>query len=153
MAVTQVRRKKVFYKKALAYLACYCPVPNRMRVFLHKFAGVRFADPYRAFIGYNVFFDIWSDETTVCVGEYVCITSGVRILTHFYDTDKPPHLYYTGSVNIGDKVFIGINAVVAKPVTIGAGAVVAANSLVTRDVPPYSIAIGVPAVVVGKRPQ
>jgi serine O-acetyltransferase len=46
---------------------------------------------------------------------------------------------------IGDDVFIGCNASVLGKVTVGAGARIAANSLVISDVPPGSIAIGVPA--------
>lgn len=46
---------------------------------------------------------------------------------------------------IGNDVWIGMNAIVMRGVTIGAGAVVAANSVVTRDVEPYTIVGGVPA--------
>jgi len=46
---------------------------------------------------------------------------------------------------IGNDVWIGVNCVVLRGVTIGDGAVVAANSVVTRDVPPYAIVGGNPA--------
>jgi serine O-acetyltransferase len=46
---------------------------------------------------------------------------------------------------IGDCVYIETNAVVAGNVLVGDGAVVSANSLVTRDVPPGALACGVPA--------
>ena len=46
---------------------------------------------------------------------------------------------------IGHDVWIGINSVVMRGVKIGNGAVVAANSVVTRDVPPYAIVGGAPA--------
>jgi acetyltransferase-like isoleucine patch superfamily enzyme len=51
-------------------------------------------------------------------------------------------------VIIEDNVWIGNRSVILKGVTIGEGSVVAANSLVTRSIPPYSIAMGVPAKVV-----
>lgn len=51
-------------------------------------------------------------------------------------------------VVIGDNVWIGRNAVVLKGVSIGAGAVVGCNAVVTEDVPPYSIVAGNPARVV-----
>lgn len=41
---------------------------------------------------------------------------------------------------------------IAKPVTIGEGAVIGANSVVTKDVPPNAIVVGSPARVVGERP-
>lgn len=46
---------------------------------------------------------------------------------------------------IGNDVWIGINSIIMRGVTIGDGAVVAANSVVTRDVAPYTIVGGVPA--------
>jgi len=49
---------------------------------------------------------------------------------------------------IGDHVWIGMNVTVLKGVTIGDGAVVAAGSMVTKDVPPHSLVAGVPAKVV-----
>lgn len=49
---------------------------------------------------------------------------------------------------IEDKVWIGARAMILKGVRIGYGSIVAAGAVVTRDVPPYSIAAGNPAVVV-----
>jgi len=51
-------------------------------------------------------------------------------------------------VTIGDKAWIGLNAVILKGVTIGEGAVVAAGSVVTHDVAPYAVVAGNPARVV-----
>jgi virginiamycin A acetyltransferase len=54
-------------------------------------------------------------------------------------------------VVIGDDVWIGSNAVVKQGVQIGTGAVIAAGAVVTRDVPPYAIVVGVPARVARMR--
>lgn len=54
-------------------------------------------------------------------------------------------------VRIGDDVWIGYGSVVLSGVTVGRGAIVAAGSVVTEDVPAYSIVRGNPAVVVGQR--
>jgi acetyltransferase-like isoleucine patch superfamily enzyme len=51
-------------------------------------------------------------------------------------------------VIIQDRVWIGLNAIILKGVTIGEGAVVAAGSVVTKDVPPYVVVAGNPARVV-----
>ncbi|HEX9402557.1 MAG TPA: acyltransferase [Anaeromyxobacter sp.] len=53
-----------------------------------------------------------------------------------------------GSITIGDRAWLGKNTVVTHNVTIGEGAVVGANSFVNRDVPPYTIVAGNPAVPV-----
>ncbi|MBC7632140.1 CatB-related O-acetyltransferase [Aeromicrobium sp.] len=52
---------------------------------------------------------------------------------------------------IGNDVWIGANVVVLRGVTIGDGAIVAANAVVTKDIPPYAIAGGIPAKVIRPR--
>ena len=58
----------------------------------------------------------------------------------YYEYGKP--------VTIGDNVWIGGNAVVLPGVTIGSNSVIGAGSVVTRDVPPWSIAVGNPCKVI-----
>ena len=54
----------------------------------------------------------------------------------------------TAPIEIGDHVWIGMNVIVLKGVTIGEGSVVAAGSVVNKDVPPHCLVAGVPAKVV-----
>jgi tetrahydrodipicolinate N-succinyltransferase len=54
-----------------------------------------------------------------------------------------------GKIDIRDNVFIGYNAVILPNVTIGPNAIVAAGSIVTKDVPPGTIVGGNPAKVIG----
>lgn len=54
-------------------------------------------------------------------------------------------------IGIGDDCWIGVNAVIMGGVEIGNGAIIGAGAVVTRDVPPYAIAAGLPARVVGTR--
>jgi acetyltransferase-like isoleucine patch superfamily enzyme len=51
-------------------------------------------------------------------------------------------------VSIKDGAHIGIGAIILPGVTIGEGAVIGAGAVVTKDIPPYSVAIGVPARVI-----
>lgn len=54
----------------------------------------------------------------------------------------------TAPIHICDKVWIGMNAIILKGVTVGEGAVVAAGAVVTKDVPPWTVVAGNPARVV-----
>ncbi|MCI9554965.1 MAG: CatB-related O-acetyltransferase [Oscillibacter sp.] len=56
-----------------------------------------------------------------------------------------------GDIVIGNDVWIGYEAVILSGVTIGDGAIVAARSVVTKDVPPYTIVGGVPARTIRRR--
>jgi acetyltransferase-like isoleucine patch superfamily enzyme len=54
-------------------------------------------------------------------------------------------------IRVEDDCWIASHAVVLAGVTVGRGSIVAAGSVVTKNVPPYSIVAGVPARVVGRR--
>lgn len=56
-----------------------------------------------------------------------------------------------GDINIGNDVWIGYNATIMAGVTIGDGAIIATNSTVVKDVAPYSIVGGNPAIEIKKR--
>jgi serine O-acetyltransferase len=57
----------------------------------------------------------------------------------------------TGAPKLGDSVYVGTNAVLIGPITVGYGARIGANSLVNRDVPAGATVIGVPAQIVRQR--
>lgn len=52
---------------------------------------------------------------------------------------------------IGNDVWLGANVVVMQGVKIGNGAVVGANAVVTKDIPPYAVAVGIPAKIIKYR--
>lgn len=54
-------------------------------------------------------------------------------------------------IKIGSDVWLGAGVTVLAGVTVGDGCIVGAGAVITKDLPPYSIAMGVPANVVGKR--
>ncbi|MCF6768117.1 acyltransferase [Thiotrichales bacterium 19S11-10] len=78
------------------------------------------------------------DHNTSVIGSYMCDVKLKRP-----DNDLP--------VIIEDDVWIGCNVTTLKGVTIGAGSVVAAGSVVTKSISPYSIYGGVPAKFIKKR--
>lgn len=56
-----------------------------------------------------------------------------------------------GGIIIGNDVWIGFEAVILAGVTIGDGAIIGTQAVVTKDVPPYTIAGGIPAKPIKKR--
>jgi sugar O-acyltransferase (sialic acid O-acetyltransferase NeuD family) len=88
------------------------------------------------------------------VGENVVIHSGgiiehdAVIEAHSY---LSPRVTFCGNVRIGPRVFIGASSTIIQNISIGEGATIAAGSVVTRDVPPNSLVMGVPARVVESR--
>jgi len=90
------------------------------------------------------------------IGNNVAIGPDVTILTSNHRTDDPDWLPFGPEVDrkavvIEDHVWIGTRVVVLPGVTIGTGAVVAAGSVVTKDVPPCAIVAGNPAGIVRLR--
>jgi len=103
-------------------------------------------------------------DAPVKIGKYCAIAHGLRIRPRNHFTGyvnlqdkfqmrhKLPDLYSTkGPVIIGNNVWIGDNVIILSGVKVGDGAVIGAGSIVTRAVPPYSIAVGNPAKVIKKR--
>jgi maltose O-acetyltransferase len=86
------------------------------------------------------------------IGDDVSISPDVTILTAAHRFDDPSFAVENRPVAIEDHVWIGLRAIVLPGVTIGRGAVIAAGSVVARDVPPLAIVGGVPAKQIGTRP-
>ncbi len=72
----------------------------------------------------------------------------VSIIDDSIHETEPGAELYKGPVIIGDNVWLGRNVAVMPGVNIGEGSVVAANSVVTKDIPPKSFAAGSPARVI-----
>lgn len=104
------------------------------------------------------------------IGKFVQIAHGVQIITasanHQMDgfSTYPFNIFgepwssaykanwpNKGDTVIGDDVWIGHQAIILPAVTIGAGAIIGAGSVVTKDVPPYTIVAGNPAKPIRKR--
>ncbi|WP_425604224.1 acyltransferase [Halobellus salinisoli] len=81
----------------------------------------------------------------ITLGDHVVVGYDSVILCHEFLQEE----YRTGEVVVGDRAMIGAKAVILPGVRIGEGAQVAANSLVTRDVPPGVTVAGVPARPMG----
>lgn len=89
----------------------------------------------------------WSHGFLVSIGNHVTLT-GVRILTHDASTQIPLGVSRVGKVTIGDEVFAGNGTIILPNVRIGSRVVIGAGSVVTRDIPDNSVAVGNPARVI-----
>lgn len=119
---------------------------------LHMWA--RFYDPRNisigedSIIGDHAFLD-GRDELKI--GSHVDIASEVLIYNSQHDINSDDFHAILAPVKIEDYVFIGPRAIILPGVTIGKGAVVGAGAVVTKDVAPFTIVGGVPAVKIGDR--
>ena len=89
----------------------------------------------------------------VTIGSHVNLAQGITVtaLNHnFDDTERRTDEQGVSvtQVTIGDDCWIGANAVILPGVTVGSHSVIAAGAIVTKDVPPQSLAAGVPAKVI-----
>jgi galactoside O-acetyltransferase len=97
------------------------------------------------------------------IGDYGAIAAGARIVTGTNTYKGGYHMSAAAPieqqnlkisyVRIEKDGFIGTNAVVHPGVTIGEGAIIGSDSLVTKDVEPWTINVGSPTQVIGMRPK
>lgn len=90
---------------------------------------------------------------SVLTGRWVTITDNSHGTTDIETLREKPvlrRLYSKGKVVIGDNVWIGDKATILPGVTIGKGCVIAANSVITKDIPDYCVAAGNPIKIINK---
>jgi virginiamycin A acetyltransferase len=80
-----------------------------------------------------------------------CITTYFIKHNVFQEDSRKNDMVSKGKIKIGNDVWIGTQTVILSGITIGDGAVIAANSVVTIDVPPYAIVGGTPAKIIKYR--
>jgi acetyltransferase-like isoleucine patch superfamily enzyme len=133
-------------------------IGDRVNFFVDIVSGGIFDEPKlilgdRVDIGHNVVFLV---NKEIVIENDVYVASGVRFMdsdAHPRDTaeriaDLPPRLEEVKPIRICRYAWIGQNSFILKGVTIGEGAIIGVNSVVVTDIPPYSVAMGVPARVV-----
>lgn len=86
----------------------------------------------------------------VMMGPYVYISDHIHGYQDINRSLRNQPLSSSGFIKIQKDVFIGIKSSILPNVTIGARAVIGANSVVTKDVPAYSVAVGNPAKIIKK---
>lgn len=100
----------------------------------------------QVFVGRGTRFDLTCELT---IGEGTLIAPGCYIIDHNHGTHPDASIWsqpcIPGPIRIGKDVWLGAKVIVLPGVSIGDGAVVAAGSVVTRDVAPMNLVAGVPA--------
>ncbi len=95
-----------------------------------------------------------SEPWLIEIGNHVEITSGVRFINHdgatwvIRNEEKAKNVIKYGRIRILDNSFIGINSILLPGITIGPNSIVAAGSIVTKDVPPNTVVGGNPAKII-----
>lgn len=109
---------------------------------------------------------IVSHKNKICIGAYSSIARNVQIQGHnhnykratsssifkgIFKINDDSDIDNKGDVIIGEDVWIGTNSVILSGVRIGRGSIIAAGSVVTKNIEPYSIVGGVPAKLIKSR--
>lgn len=126
--------------------------PAQVTTMIHRMRGVHVGKGSK--ITRTVIIDD-SRPDLITIGKNVWITAGCQLLCHQRDLSQ----YKVGQpvmdcplkyapITIKDGAHIGIGSIIMPGVTIGEGAVIGAGSVVTKDIPPYCVAVGVPAKVI-----
>lgn len=107
-------------------------------------------------INHNNIFQAGYKYGTITLGNHVLTAANCMFIaySHAYDTTKEPikeQGYYDAPIVIEDDVWLGHDVTVMAGVTIGKGSIIGAGAVVNKDIPPYSIAVGIPAKVIKTR--
>lgn len=123
--------------------------PRKLRPWVMRKIGCHVGKD--VFVGDNVRIDSGHADL-IYVGDHAHITGGCRLLCHQRDLrdyrvgdDAAKLPYRLGEIHIGKGVMIGMESLIMPGVTIGDGTIVGAYSLVTKDIPAWTIATGRPA--------
>jgi acetyltransferase-like isoleucine patch superfamily enzyme len=147
----KVSRTAILEKKKLIKLADHCEIQDYViiRTYEHPVTIGKYSqiNPYTVIYG--------GDGVTI--GDYVMIAPHCMIVAgnHNHNQLEMPMRfavsYSKGPIVIEDDVWIGANCTITDGITIGKGAVIGANSVVTKDVKPYDVVGGVPAKFIKSR--
>tara|TARA_B100000029_G_C17541334_1_gene946842 strand:+ start:819 stop:1385 length:567 start_codon:yes stop_codon:yes gene_type:complete len=145
------RRERL--RKFVMYSNLFGPLmPKLVRPYIYRKLGCRVGS--KVYIGREVMIDPrWTSK--ICLGDFVTITDRCTLIAHKRDMRnykvgdwlmETPHII--SPIIIGKKAHIGVGSIILPGVKIGEGAVIGAGSVVTKNVPPYCIAVGNPAKVI-----
>ena len=132
-------------------------LPRKVRPWVLRKIGCHVGK--NVFIGSHIYVDS-GHANLIHIADYAHVTAKTVLLCHkrdlseYYEGDNYNHLpYKTGDIFLGKGCSTGTGTIIMPGVTIGEGSIVGAGSLVTHDIPDWSIAVGRPAKVVRNIPK
>lgn len=139
-------------RRLIRYLASMLPLPLGWRAPLYRLSGMR--------IGRQVTLDRnlqVTDAHRIVIGDRVTIANGVSLLADITAVHSRLESSFgikkSSEIVIEDDVYIGVKATVLPGVKIGRMATIGANTVVTTNVPPYGVVMGVPGRLMMVRPH
>ncbi len=134
------------HKRICKSLAKIFPM-NNVRCKLWKWAGYKIGKD--VYIGEDlIVIDELEDKGLITIGDRVAFAERVTLVTSSYPNNSriiPFINKIHGQIKISEDAWLGTGCIILPNVTIGKGAVVGAGAVVSRDVPDYTIVLGVPA--------
>ena len=128
-----------------------------------------YSEIHNSFLGKYSYISQYSIVNKTTIGKFCSIANGCYIGLWEHNTQVSTHSFYlyehSGdfvkgykdydkdhiNTTIGNDVWIGANAVIMKGISISDGVIIGASAVVTKDVPPYAIAVGNPAKIIKYR--
>lgn len=161
------KTSKIIIEEKLSFGILFC---NKQKTLLNVGANATL-DIKNLIVGNGCRISV-GENATFKVGKNVFINENTRIMVskkieigdnsilgwnvNILDNDRHNVFYddiqqeTTKEIIIKNNVWVGFNSSILKGVTIGEGAIIASNSVVTKDVPPYTLMAGVPAKIIKK---
>ena len=162
--LAELSREDKFYWKSNSCKKVDCQIDASVIIYgNHTLTNVK--------VGYSSYISSNAHMTNTNVGKFCSIgpnivsgwgihpTTGISTHPAFYSTAKQNGFTYSSTdktiekkvTMVGNDVFIGANVTLLDGVTIGDGAVIGAGAVVSKDIPPYAIAVGCPIKVIKYR--
>ena len=143
---------------------CNLKTDEYCKIYASKLTGNIILGRFSSFWGPNI--DVFTGEAFLRIGNYCSIARNVSFQAYNHNANKVTtymigknffnepwdnEIVYKGDIIVKNDVWIGAHSVVMGGVTINNGAIIAANSVVTKDIPAYAIVGGVPAKLISYR--
>jgi virginiamycin A acetyltransferase len=139
-------------------------IEEKVKIYKSEISGDIHIGRYSSLWGPGIY--LQSELNPIIIGNFCSIARNLTIQEFYHDYNKLTTFYIgrnvfgedirneirsKGSVQIGHDVWIGVNVTILSGVKIGNGVVIGANSIVTKDIPAYSIVGGNPAKIIKYR--